>query len=96
MGGKKVAVLIRDRHRQYEGLRTSLGLLLEDNIVSMYVLDHEIELTEAYYDNMKFVDEMEGFRFSNAPENAEKHGFKLLTLEQIGIKLKDYDVIIPF
>jgi hypothetical protein len=45
----------------YEGLRTSLGLLLEDVSVSMFVLDHEIEeFSEAYSDNLGFLEEMEG------------------------------------
>ncbi|MBW1814281.1 MAG: hypothetical protein JRJ39_11605, partial [Deltaproteobacteria bacterium] len=38
----KVAVLIKDVDQQYEGLRTSLGLLLEAASVQMYVLGHEI------------------------------------------------------
>jgi len=93
---KKVAVLIKDKNKQYEGLRTSLGLLLEDHIVSMYVIDHEIELTEAYYDNMGFIDEMEGHRYSNVSQNVEKHNFKAMTKEELGAQLRDYDVVIPF
>ncbi len=34
---KKVAVLIKDKARQYEGLRSSLGLLLDFHTVSMFV-----------------------------------------------------------
>ncbi|MBW1958734.1 MAG: hypothetical protein JRI63_09415, partial [Deltaproteobacteria bacterium] len=72
---KKVAVLIKDKERQYEGLRTSLGLLLEFHTVSMFVLDHEIDMTEEYQDNMMFIDEMEGSRYSNVPSNVEKYDF---------------------
>jgi hypothetical protein len=93
---KKVAVLIKDKERQYEGLRSSLGLLLEFHTVSMFVLDHEIELTEEYKDNMEFIDEMEGFRYSNAPANVEKYGFKAQTLEEIAMRLNEYDLIIPY
>ena len=46
---KKAAVLIRDPEQQYEGLRTSLGLLIEDTEVQMFVLHHEIaHMDEAY------------------------------------------------
>jgi hypothetical protein len=93
---KKVAVLIKDKERQYEGLRSSLGLLLEFHTVSMFVLDHEIELTEEYKDNMEFIDEMEGFRYSNVPANVEKYGFKAQTLEEIAMRLNEYDLIIPY
>jgi hypothetical protein len=93
---KKVAVLIKEKERQYEGLRSSLGLLMEFHIVSMIVLNHEIELTEEYKDNMEFIDEMEGTRYSNVPANIEKYGFKPLSLEEIPKRLGENDVIIPF
>jgi hypothetical protein len=94
--GKKVSVLIKEKDRQYEGLRSSLGLLLENHVVSMFVLDHEIDMTEEYSDNMGFIDEMGGFRYSNVPANVEKHGFKAVKLEEIPAKLKDEEVVIAF
>jgi hypothetical protein len=93
---KKVAVLIRDKDRQYEGLRTSLGLLMEFHIVSMFVLNHEIELTEEYQDNMEFIDEMEGTRYSNVSANIKKYGFSPITLEEIAQKLNENEVVIPY
>jgi len=94
--GKKVAVLIKDKDRQYEGLRSSLGLLLEQHIVSMFVLNHEIDMTEEYYDNMEFIDEMEGTRYSNVATNVDKYGFQLVSLEQVAQKIKENEVVIPF
>jgi len=93
---KKVAVLIKEKERQYEGLRSSLGLLMEFHIVSMIVLNHEIELTEEYKDNMEFIDEMEGTRYSNVPANVDKYGFEPLSPEEIPKKLRENDVVIPF
>jgi hypothetical protein len=93
---KKVAVLIKDKERQYEGLRSSLGLLLEDHVVSMFVLNHEVEMTEEYQDNMEFIDEMEGARYSNVPANVEKYGFKMVSLEDVGRMLKEQDLVIPY
>ena len=93
----KVAVLIKDADQQYEGLRTSLGLLLEAASVQMYVLNHEIKnMDEAYRDNMEFIDEMEGERYSNHPANVEKYGFKPVTTEELLVNLIDVDLIIPF
>ena len=94
--GKKVAVLVRDKERQYEGLRSSLGLLLEDHQIDMFVLDHEVDMTEEYFDNMGFIDEMGGSRFSNVPANVEKHGFRQVTLAEVAARLRDHEVVIPF
>ncbi|MBW1778329.1 MAG: hypothetical protein JRJ54_12145 [Deltaproteobacteria bacterium] len=93
---KKVAVLIKDKERQYEGLRTSLGLLLEFHTVSMFVLDHEIDMTEEYQDNMMFIDEMEGSRYSNVPSNVEKYDFKDVTLPEIARMITENDLVIPY
>jgi hypothetical protein len=94
--GKTVAVLIRDKERQYEGLRSSLGLLLEDHKIDMFVLEHEVEMTEEYSDNMGFIDEMGGYRFSNVPANVEKHGFQRVSLDDVAARLREHEVVIPF
>ena len=94
---KKVTVIIKETEQQYEGLRTSLGALLEDAEIKMIVLDHEIaNMDEAYSDNMEFLDEMEGERFSNNDVNVKKHNFQPATIEQIGQYLNEADVVIPF
>jgi len=93
----KVAVLIRKPEQQYEGLRSSLGMLLYNTEVQMFVLDNEIaNMDEAYEDNMGFLDEMEGERFSNNQANVEKYGFKYATVEQIGEMLREADLVISF
>jgi len=94
--GKNVAVLIKDKNRQYEGLRSSLGLLLEKHVIAMFVLNHEVDMTEEYQDNMGFIDEMGGARFSNVPANVEKYGFQAVTLEEIPGKLEKSDLVIAF
>ncbi|MGA8180730.1 MAG: hypothetical protein WB792_11780 [Desulfobacterales bacterium] len=94
---ENIAVLIKDVDQQYEGLRTSLGLLLEAASVQMYVLNHEIaNMDEAYRENMEFIDEMEGERYSNHPANVEKYGFKPISIEEMLVKLNEADLIIPF
>lgn len=93
---KKVAVVVRQPQRQYESLRTSLGCLLEDHLVSYVVLDHEVTMDEAFQDNLGFLDEMEGRRYSNHPANVEKYGFTPVSLADIGELLREQDIIIPF
>lgn len=94
---KKVAVVIKDIKQQYEGLRVSLGALLDNVEIQMFVLNHEIEnMDEAYHDNMEFLDEMEGERFSNNSANVEKYGFTYVTLKETAKKLNAADLVIPF
>jgi len=103
---KKAVVLIRDAEQQYEGLRTSLGLLLESVEVRMVVLGHEVvalankdsdeEAYEEYFDNMEFIDEMDGERFSDDPANIEKHGFKPTDPLGLAAILREADIVIPF
>lgn len=93
----KIAVLIKDKEQQYEGLRTSLGLLLEMAEVQMFVLNDEIaDMDEAYSDNMGFIDEMEGERFSNNRANVDKYGFTYASTEEIGKMLDQASLVIPF
>ena len=93
----KVAVLINDVEKQYEGLRSSLGMLLYNTEVQMFVIDQEIaNMDEAYQDNMEFLDEMEGQRFSNNKTNVEKYGFTYASVEEMGEMLQQADLVIPF
>ena len=63
----------------------------------MFVLHHEIEtMDDAYRDNMLFMDEIGGERFSNNSENAEKYGFAHVTLAQAAERVRQADLVIPF
>jgi len=94
--GKRVAVITRDRDRQFEALRTSLGLLLEHHRVSLLVLDHEIECSERFLDNLGFIDEMDGDRYSDHPANVDRHGFRPLEPEQMAQLLAAHDLVVPY
>ncbi|MDH3829362.1 MAG: hypothetical protein OET21_18195 [Desulfobacterales bacterium] len=94
---KTVAVLVNDEEKQYEGLRSSLGMMLYNTFVQMFVVDKEIgKMDEAYRDNMEFLDEMEGERYSNNRANVEKYGFKYVSIEEMGELLRKADLVIPF
>ena len=53
-------------------------------------------MDEAYRDNMAFLDEIGGQRYSNNAENAEKYGFTHLTIAQTAQKVCQADLVIPF
>ncbi|MBA4394920.1 MAG: hypothetical protein C0407_15315 [Desulfobacca sp.] len=93
---KKVAFLVKDKEEDWEGLRSTLGLAVENNSVYLFVLDHEVEMTESYRENLDWVVDMEGEFYSNVTANVEKYGFKPISYEQLGQKLKEMDFIVPF
>ncbi len=94
---RKMALLINDADQQYEGLRSSLGLLLANAYVQMFVLHQEIDHGDkTYLENLELFEEMEGERFSNNQTNVEKYGFKHATIGEMADRLREVDIIIPF
>jgi hypothetical protein len=93
---KKVAFLVQTKDELWEGMRSSLGLVIENNYVTMVVLDQEVEMTDEYKENLEWFVDMEGEYYSNVPANVEKHGFQPITIEELGEKLKEMDYIVPF
>ncbi len=53
-------------------------------------------MDEAYQDNMEFLDEMEGQRFSNNNVNVDKYGFAYASVEEMGEMLQQADLVIPY
>jgi hypothetical protein len=93
---KKVAFLVRGVEEDWEGLRSTLGLAVENNSVYFFALDHEVEMTEPFRENLDWVLDMEGEVYSNVPANVEKYGFQFITYDELGQKLKEMDLIVPF
>ena len=93
----KVAILINSIEQQYEGLRTSLGLLDQAKQIHIFVIRHSIEAIENYYNENKDLLLSASVRcFSDNPVNVEKFGFEYLSKTEIGAKLKRADLVIPF
>ena len=79
----------------WEGIRTALGLAAHNYWATLYVLNVEVEMTDALKGNLEWLDEMECEYVYNIEENA-RHDFKVMSLEDISEELKKMDLIIPF
>ena len=93
----RAAIIVRDAQQQYEGLRTSVGLLMAGMSVQMFVLHHEFEdMHGDILENMALMDQFGGRRYSNNAENTVKYGFTHVSMARAADKIRQADIIIPF
>ena len=92
---KHCAIVVRRPQDVWEGTRTTLGLAAHNYWAYLFVLDVDVEMTEALKENLEWLEEMECEYVSNLEENA-KYDFKIMSLEDISEELKKMDLIIPF
>ena len=88
---KKVAVLGRDR--QEEALRMAIGIILLDDVIDVYIRDHQFEESGSIPLYMENIVDMEMNAFSNVKENK---GVEYLSTEEIARQLLDYDHVLPY
>mgnify|MGYP003444463983 FL=1 len=89
--GKKIAVLVRDR--QGEALRMSVGLILLDDTVDVFVLDRKMEETEKNLLNFETMKDMGMSVYTNSKENPD---MEYLSTDEIAEKLPEYDHVLPY
>jgi len=88
---KKIAVLVRER--QGEALRMSLGLILVDDVVDVYVLDKKLQASEETALHVETLKEMEMQMYTNCREN---EGMEYLSTQEIAQRLPSYDHILAY
>jgi hypothetical protein len=87
---KKIAVLVRDR--QAEALRMAVGLTLENDEVTVFIMDIKLEDNEAVALNIETLNELNVKIYSNNPLN----NFEQMSTENISSVLLNYDSVIPY
>jgi len=98
----KIAILVNDSANAYEGLRSSLGLLVENLWVRTFFIDMEVSLPEGKTDEdfegyLEMLDDLEGEIYTNVQANVDKYGyFQYLPLEDMVEKIKEYQLVAPF
>ena len=88
---KKIAVLVRER--QGEALRMSLGLILVDELVDVYVLDKKLQATGETALHLETLKEMEMQIYTNCRDN---EGMEYLPIDEIALRLPRYDHILAY
>jgi len=94
---KKVCFMYRNKDYAVDGMRSALGLAVENMYSYGVVMDSEIEkLDEHNIESIEMLRDMEGEIYSTVPANVDKNGFEAIDLEELGEKLRDMDIIVPY
>jgi hypothetical protein len=97
MDYKKVCLMYRHEDYAIDGIRSALGLAVENMYAYGVVMDTEIEkLDELSQESIEMLREMEGDVLSTIPANVEKNGFEPVSIEELGEKLREMTHIIPY
>jgi hypothetical protein len=87
------------RHKDYavDGIRSALGLAVENMYAYGVVMDTELEtFDDNTQESIEMLRDMEGEIYSTVPANVEKNGLEAITLEELGEKLREMTHIIPY
>jgi len=94
---KKACFMIRNKDYALDGMRSGLGLAVENMYSYDVLVDVEIDkLDQENVDRIDMLRDMEGEVYSNVQANCDKNGFEAITIEELGEKLRDMDVIVPY
>lgn len=94
---KKAFFIIRNKDYALDGMRSGLGLAVENMYSFAHLLDVEIDkLDDNNLDRLEMLRDMEGEVYSNVQANVENNGFEPMSVEELGEKLREMDVIVPY
>ncbi|MDD3617768.1 MAG: hypothetical protein RBR09_01800 [Desulfobulbaceae bacterium] len=94
---KKAIIIIRNKDYALDGMRSALGLAVENMYSYAHLLDTEIDkLDDNNQDRLEMLRDMEGEVYSNVQANVDNNGLELMSIEELGEKLREMNVIVPY
>ncbi len=94
----KVCLMYRDKNSTVDGIRSALGLAVENMYAYGCVMD-EVEMdkfNELNTESLEMLRDMEGDVFATKTSNCELNELEPISLEELGEKLRDMTHIIPY
>ncbi len=101
-GIERVAFLVNEPLDSWEGLRSTLGLLVENLWAGCFFIDTPVRLIEGksqedFQENLEMLVDLEGECYTNTRSDAEKYQFMTYaSLEEMAEKIKTYHLVVPF
>lgn len=94
---KKVFFMSRHKDYVHDAMRSALGLAVENMYSYLAVLDVEVPAFDDYNrENLEWVRDMEGEVYSTVDANVETNELAKISIEELGQKLREVDVIVPY
>ncbi|MDA8163633.1 MAG: hypothetical protein M0017_01180 [Desulfobacteraceae bacterium] len=94
---KKVCFLLCNSMYTLDGIRSTLGLSVENQYAYSVIMYNELpELSDYNKENIDWIRDMEGDVLSTVDANVERHGMTKITMEELGQKLREMNIIIPY
>lgn len=94
---KKVCLIYRHEDYALDGIRSALGLAVENMYAYGVVMDTELPaFDENTKETIEMLRDMEGDILTTISANVEKSDLTGITIEELGEKLRDMTHIIPY
>lgn len=97
---KKVMFLLDksdDEKNTLDAMRSTLGLSVANHYSYAVVLNHTLGKFDDYNaENLEWIRDMEGEVYTTEQANVDTNELTSITLEEVGQKLREMDVVIPY
>ena len=95
---KKVCLMYRNKKSAMDGIRSALGLAVENMYAYGCVLD-DVDMDKMDEHNLESIEmlrDMEGEIYSTKASNCDLNQLEPISIEELGEKLRDMTNIIPY